>query len=162
MKVTQSCPTLCDPMDCTVQGIFQPRILEWVAFPSTGDIPNPGIEPRYTALQTDSLPVEPQGKPQNTAVSSLSLLQQIFPTQESNWGLLHCRKILYQLSYQGSWAGVEESLLTSCVTFNKSFKCFNLQLLFYEMGIMSHLYYEHNWHLSVSKHYKLYNISYKS
>ena len=39
---------------------------------------------------------------QNTAVGSLSLLQGIFPTQESNWGLLHCRHILYQLSYQGN------------------------------------------------------------
>ena len=39
---------------------------------------------------------------QNTGVGSLSLLQQIFPTQELNWGLLHCRQILYQLSYWGS------------------------------------------------------------
>ena len=39
---------------------------------------------------------------QNTRVNTLSLLQQIFPTQELNWGLLHCRQILYQLSYQGS------------------------------------------------------------
>ena len=39
---------------------------------------------------------------QNTRVGSLSLLQQIFLTQESNWGLLHCRRILHQLSYQGS------------------------------------------------------------
>ena len=39
---------------------------------------------------------------QNTGVDSLSLLQRIFPTQEANWGLLHCRRILYQLSYQGS------------------------------------------------------------
>ena len=39
---------------------------------------------------------------QNTGVGSLSLLQQIFLTQESNWGLLHCRWILYQLSYQFS------------------------------------------------------------
>ena len=37
---------------------------------------------------------------QNTGVGSLSLLQGIFPTQKSNWGLLHCRGILYQLSYQ--------------------------------------------------------------
>ena len=46
----QPCPTLCDPMDCsppgsTVHGILQARILEWVAFPSPGDLPNPGIEP---------------------------------------------------------------------------------------------------------------------
>ena len=39
---------------------------------------------------------------QNTGVGSLPLLQQTFPTQESNWSLLHCRRILYQLSYQGS------------------------------------------------------------
>ena len=38
----------------------------------------------------------------NTGVGSLFLLQQIFPTQVSNQGLLHCRRILYQLSYQGS------------------------------------------------------------
>ena len=37
---------------------------------------------------------------QNTGVGNLSLLQGIFPTQESNWGLLHCRRILYQLSYK--------------------------------------------------------------
>ena len=39
---------------------------------------------------------------QNTGVGSLSLLQGIFPTQELNQDLLHCRWILYQLSYQGS------------------------------------------------------------
>ena len=52
--------------------------------------------------QTLSLPAEPQGKPKNTGVGSLSLLQEIFPIQESNWGLLHCRQILYQLSYEAS------------------------------------------------------------
>ena len=64
--------------------------------------PNPGIELRSPALQMDSLPSEPPRKPKNTGVGSLSLLQGIFPTQESNWGLLHCRQILYQLSYQRS------------------------------------------------------------
>ena len=53
------------------------------------------------ALQVDSLPAEPQEKPKNTGVDSLSLLQWIFLTQELNQGLLHCRQILYQLSYQG-------------------------------------------------------------
>ena len=38
---------------------------------------------------------------QNTGVSSCSLLQGIFPTQESNWGFPHCRQILYQFNYQG-------------------------------------------------------------
>ena len=54
------------------------------------------------ALQADSLPAEPQGELKNTGAGSLSLLQGIFPTQESNQGLLQCRQILYQLSYQGS------------------------------------------------------------
>ena len=68
-------------------------------FSLPGDLPNPGIEPRSPALQADSLLSEPPRKPRNTGVGSLSLHQQIFPTQESNWGLLHCRQILYQLSY---------------------------------------------------------------
>ena len=42
------------------------------------------------------------GKPKNTGVGNLSLLQGIFMTQELDWGLLHCQWILYQLSYQGS------------------------------------------------------------
>ena len=51
-------------------------------------------------MQANSLSAEPQGKPKNTGVGSLSLLQQIFLTQELNQDLLHCRRILYQLSYQ--------------------------------------------------------------
>ena len=70
--------------------------------PPPGDLPNPGIEPRSSALQADSLPSEPSRKPKNTGVGSLSLLQGIFLTWESNRGLLHCRQILYQLSYQGN------------------------------------------------------------
>ena len=71
-------------------------------FPSLGNLPNAEIESRSPSLWADSLPAEPPGKPKNKRVGSLSLLQQIFPTQESNWGLLHCRWILYQLSYGGN------------------------------------------------------------
>ena len=53
-------------------------------------------------LQADSSPAEPEGKPKNTEVGSLSLLQGFFLTQELNQGLLHCRWILFQLSYLGS------------------------------------------------------------
>ena len=69
-------------------------------FPSPGDLPNPGVKPRSPTLQADSLPAEPKGKPKNNGVGSLSLPQQIFLTQESNRGLLHCRRILYQQSYE--------------------------------------------------------------
>ena len=81
---------------------FRPEFWSGEPFPSPGDLPNPGIEPRSPTLQVDSLQAEPQGKPKNTGVGSLSLLQGIFPTQELDWGLLHCRWILYQLSYEGS------------------------------------------------------------
>ena len=70
--------------------------------PSPGDLPNPGIEPGSPALQADSLPAELPGKPKNTGVGSLPLLQGIFPTQELNWSYLHCRWFLYQLSYERS------------------------------------------------------------
>ena len=63
--VTQSCPTLCDPMDCS----------------SSAHRDSPG---------------------KNTGMGGHSLLQGIFPTQESNPGLPHCRQILDCLSHQGS------------------------------------------------------------
>ena len=80
VNLTQSCLTLCDPMDSIVHGILQARILEWVVFPSPGDLPNPRIKPRSPTLQACSLPTEPQGKPKITGVGSLSLLQGNFLT----------------------------------------------------------------------------------
>ena len=66
--VAQSCPTLCDPMECppgaSVHGILQARILERVPCPFPGDLPNPGIKPRSPALLADSLSSEPPEKPQ--------------------------------------------------------------------------------------------------
>ena len=50
-------------MDSSVHGILQAGILEWVAIPFSGDLPDPGIEPKSPALQVDSLPSEPPGKP---------------------------------------------------------------------------------------------------
>ena len=69
VKVAQSRPTLCDPMDCSlpassVHGILQARILAWVAaLFSVGDLPNGGYEPRPLALQVDSLSSKPPGRP---------------------------------------------------------------------------------------------------
>ena len=82
---TQSCPTLCNPMECSLPDIL-----------AQGDSP---------------------GK--NNGGGSLSLLQGIFLTQESNQDLLHCRRILYQLSYQGSPHFLHAAaavLLQSCPT----------------------------------------------
>ena len=67
-KVKSSCPTLWDPMDCSLPGssvhwIIQARKLEWLPCPPPGDLPNPGIEPGSPTLQADSLPSELPGKP---------------------------------------------------------------------------------------------------
>ena len=91
VKVAQWYPTLPDPMDYTIHGILQAKILEWVAFLFSRE----SSQSRSPALQVDSLPAEPQGKPKNNGVGGLSLLQGIFLTQELNGGLLHCRWILY-------------------------------------------------------------------
>ena len=56
VKVAQRCLTLCHPVDSTVRGILQARILECVAIPSPGDLPNTRIKLRSPALQADSLP----------------------------------------------------------------------------------------------------------
>ena len=102
VNFAQSCLTLCDPMNYPVHGILHPRILEWVALPFSRASSQPRDRMQVSALQVDSLPAEPPGKPKNAGVGSLSLLQWIFLIQESNQDLLNCRQILYQLSYQGS------------------------------------------------------------
>ena len=122
-------PMDCSPPGSSVHGIFEARILEWVAISSRGSS-RLRSNPRLLHLlhwQVDSLPLVPPGKSeseshsvvwdslqphglyspwnspgQNTGVGSLSLLQGIFLTQGSNPGPPHCRQILYQLSHKGS------------------------------------------------------------
>ena len=82
-KSLQLCLTLCNPMDCSPQGsfvheisleisrIFQATILEWVATPSSEDLPHPGIKPASPtapALQADSLPLSHAGSPWFTSL----------------------------------------------------------------------------------------------
>ena len=99
MKVAQSCLTVCD---YTVRGVLRLEYWSGLPFPSPGDLSKPGIEPRSPTLRVDSLQSEPQGKPKNSGMGSLALLQRVFQTQESNWGLLPCRQILCQLGCEGS------------------------------------------------------------
>ena len=118
-KVAQSCPTLSDPMECSLpgsstHGIFQARGLEWsaIAF-SNREMRNlqlSGIQENesesHSVLSDSWWPhglYSPWNSPgQNTGIGNHSLLQGIFPTQGSNPGLAHCRWILYQLSHKGS------------------------------------------------------------
>ena len=109
----------------TVQsmGFSKPGYWSGQPFPSSGDHPNPGIKLRSPTLQVDSLPAEPQGKPKHTGVGSLSILQQILLTQELNRDLLHCRQILYQLSFQGTPVNREEPSELSFVKIPLSVHC---------------------------------------
>ena len=66
----QSCPILCDPIDCSLpgssplfMGFSKQEYWSGLPFSSPGDLPDPGIEPESPALQADSLPFEPPGKP---------------------------------------------------------------------------------------------------
>ena len=70
VKVTQLCPTLCDPMGYTVLGILQARVPEWVAF----SFPREFSQPRFPTLQADSLPAEPPGKPIYNILNFKSLI----------------------------------------------------------------------------------------
>ena len=71
-SVAKSCPTLCNPMDCTCQAPLSMEFSRqeyWsgLPFPSPGDFPDPGIEPESPTLQADSLPSEPPGKQADSA-----------------------------------------------------------------------------------------------
>ena len=64
----------CSLPDSSVHGILKARILEWVAIPSPAYLPSLGYKPRSPALQADSLPIEPQGKPLMETVSDFIFL----------------------------------------------------------------------------------------
>ena len=67
-EIAQSCPTLCNPVDCNLpgspsMGFSRQEYWSGSPFPSPGDLPDPGIEPGSPALQADALTSEPLGKP---------------------------------------------------------------------------------------------------
>ena len=84
MLVVQSCPVLCDPMDCSPPGfsvhqILQARTLECgLPFPFPGDLPDAGIEPRSPTLQADSSQFEPPGKPAQQNVTYCGIQKWYF------------------------------------------------------------------------------------
>ena len=79
----QSCLTLCDPMDYTVYGILQPRILEWVAFPSSRGSSQLRSNAGFPHCRQILYQLNHR-EAQEYESGSLFLLQGIFPTQESN------------------------------------------------------------------------------
>ena len=107
--VAQSCPTLCDPTDCSppdssVHGILQGRILEWVAVPFSRGSSLLRDQTQSPALQADSLLFEPAEKLSVVAVHRLScsVACGIFPDQELNPCPLHWQVDSHPLYHQGS------------------------------------------------------------
>ena len=95
MKVAQLCLTLYDPMDYTFHGILQAKILEWVAVSfsrGSSQLRDRTQVSHITGRFCTSLATK---EAQEYWSGSLSLLQQIFKTQDLNWGLLHCKRNLY-------------------------------------------------------------------
>ena len=75
VKVAQSCPTLCDPIDHTVHGILQARILEWVAFPSSrGIFPTHGSNPGLPHCRWILYQLSYRGSPSKMEGSSQSII----------------------------------------------------------------------------------------
>ena len=126
-SVAQSCLILCDPMDCSTPGLpVHHQLLEFtqlmcieLVMPSNHLIicypillpprllfsrgsSQPRDQTQVSCIEGRFFTSWATGKTKNNGVGRLSNFQRIFPTQESNQGLLHCRHILYQLSYQGS------------------------------------------------------------
>ena len=92
-------------------GILQARILEWVVMSSSRESSRPRDRTQLSHTAGRSLPSEPPGKPKNTRVGGLSLLQGNFPTQELNRGLLHCRQIFTSWATQEALKLVLQSLI---------------------------------------------------
>ena len=95
VKVTQSCLTLCNPVDYTVHGVLQARTLEWVAVPFSRESSQLKELPRSPALQADSLPAGPPGRP---ALSSLTH----GPLRDSIW-----HQCMEKLSFLPQFPGPE-------------------------------------------------------
>ena len=98
----------------TVHGILQAWMLEWIAFFFSRGSSQPRDWTQVSRIAggyfTSWATRENQVYWSYRLLGSLSLLQQIFSTKELNWGLLHCGRILYQLSYQGEELRASESV----------------------------------------------------
>ena len=134
VKVVKWCLTLCDPMDYTVHGILQARILEWVAFPFSRDLPNPEIESRYPALRADSLPAEPQNRRWNNVFKCQE--RRIVDSKLYCYWHIQCHPVFFMFMAKGQtrgkeatyWMPVDLQILTLWVL---SFRiCFHMVKIF--------------------------------
>ena len=124
-------------MEYTVHGILQARILELVAFHFPRESSQCRDRTQVSHIAGGFFTIRPQWKPKNTGVGTLSLPQWIFLTQELNQGLLHCRQILYPLSYQGSPNCRQKKQITHRHTNNKQNTNNNIHYSSYKLLTLS-------------------------
>ena len=119
----QSYLTLCKPMDCNlpesfIRGIFQARTLEWLPFPSPGDLPESGIEPESPALDGGFFTTAPPGKPLKHQFSSVQSLSHVrfFATP---WTAAHQAS----LSITNTWSLLKPTSTESVMPSNHLIPC---------------------------------------
>ena len=124
MKLTQSCPTLCDPMNYLVHGILQARIPEWIAFPFSRGSSQPRDRIQVSCIAGDSLLAEPQGRPR-----ILELVAYPF-SRESSWPRNRTRVSCIAGRFFTNWA-IREAWRNPWVTFNSPPQLHSLWLVCY-------------------------------
>ena len=108
-EIAQSCPTLCDSVDCSLPGYSLSMVFSrqeyWsgLPFPSPGDLPDPGIEPRSPALEADALTSEPPGKPLHCRWEC-KLIQPLWRTVWRYLKKIRNRKNYYMTQQSHYWA----------------------------------------------------------
>ncbi|CAI9176906.1 unnamed protein product [Rangifer tarandus platyrhynchus] len=120
--VAQSCPTLCDLMDCSCQAplsteFFRQEYCSGWPFPSPGDLPNPGIKPRSPALQAISLPSEP---PMFKSINGISALKEKIP--ETCSVSCPCKKVAVCKSGKEASSYTESASASPLILYTSAFK----------------------------------------
>ena len=110
-KVTQSCPTLCNPMDYTVHEIFQARLLEWVAVPFSRGSSQPRDQTQVSDIARGFFTSWPPGKPKNTGMGSYPF------SSRSSWPRNQTTVSFIADRFFTNWAMREASMYTYTHTY---------------------------------------------
>ena len=133
----------CHPMDCNPQGssvyrIFQASVLGWLPFPSPGDLPDPGIEPRSPVLQADSLPTELPVKPKHMYVCMYFFHKK---WNDSSYTVLKFSKLTFVISFHVIKYSCTALFLTAGIILHHkaTSRTFSLKLAFYSHKQLCHV-----------------------
>ena len=142
VKVVQSRPTLCDPMDCNLPGSSVPGIQARIKKKNTGmgscfllhgTFPTQGLNPGLPQCRQILHHLSHQRSPRILEWIAYPFSRGTSWTQKLNQGLLHCRQIPYQLRYQGSPFSIIQAKLVSLKTTAKLPSLIQLSLSVYSL-----------------------------